>query len=513
VTVRRGTYSLSAIIHHWSRSEPSHPAIVTDSSSLTYSDWAELSGRLAAQLAARGVCPGDRVLHLGRNRVAHPIIVAATSRTRSVLVGANWRLDPRELGYILSDAEPRVAFVDIEFSDAFKSACDSAASRPETVLLDSDDGLESLRYWTRNAPTPPPTIAPLPDDIATLIYTSGTTGQPKGVTITNSQLGQYLARPNPVPMNTATVFLVATPVFHIAGTCLQLAVLYGGGTMVLLPDPDPVHIVAAIERHRVTDVMLVPAQIQWLLDQLPETSGSIRSLRRLQYGASPMPAPLLARVVNRLPDVELCQAYGLSESVGPITYLGPEDHRRGGDIQRSAGRPATGIEIKIVDPDTAVEREPGQIGEIWCRSDQNCAGYWRRPADNARLFSEQWLKTGDLGYLREGYLYLTARMNDLIISGGENIYASEVEAILVQLDGVSEACVVGIPDRRWGETVVAALVPTPGVDLAPHRTIAACREKLAHYKCPTALKVVDELPRNATGKVLRHKVRSLFEQP
>jgi len=511
VTVVPDGYSLSAVVDHWSIVQPNHPAILTDTVMLTYSDWAALSGRLAVRLSARGLRPGDRALYLGRNRAAHPVIMAALSRTRIAIVGANWRLDARELAYILSDAGPRIAFVDPEFSATFKSACETASTSPEVVLLDGADGLDSLRDWSRNAPLLPLPGPPGLDDIAALNYTSGTTGQPKGVIVKNSQLGQYLARPNPVPTSTETVFLIATPIFHVAGTCLQLAVSYRGGTIVPLPDADPVNVSAAIERHRVTDTMLVPAQIQFLLAEPTATSDSMKSLRRLQYGASPISLPVLEHATSRFPDLELCQAYGLSETVGPITYLGPEDHRRGGEILRSAGRIATGIDIRIVDPDTSVDRPPGQIGEVWCRSDQNCAGYWGRPAENATLFSGLWLRTGDLGYLREGYLYLTARMNDLIISAGENIYASEVEAVLVQVDGVSEACVVGIPDRRWGETVVAALVPKPGAKLAPRLTITACRERLAHYKCPTAVKVVDELPRNATGKVLRHRVGSWFE--
>lgn len=503
-------YSPGQAVRDWAARNPQHVAIVGDAASLTFAEWDRRADRLSAALAGCGIGPGDRVMYVGRNRAAHPVAMVAVSRLRAVTVAVNWRLGVSELAHIVEDSQPRVVLAEREFEQGFCGALDRTGLHPEIVWLDGAAGLEQLAAWNPGMSSQVMPGIPRGDDVAALIYTSGTTGAAKGVVITNAQLGAVVSRNVPWRLSEESVFLLALPVFHVSGMGLSLTISYLGGTVVMLADADPARVASAICEHRVTDTMLVPALIQLVIDDPQASPDQFATLRSLSYGAAPMPRPLLERTARYFAGVELAQGYGLSESVGPITYLTAEDHRAGGRILASAGRPIDGVEVKTADPMSGHDVGAGEIGEVWTRSNQNSSGYLNRPAETSQLFADGWLRTGDLGYVEDGYVYLVDRMKDLIVTGGENVYASEVEACLVRIPGVAEACVIGIPDPRWGEAVVAAVVPRPGAAIEPGQIIAAARTELAHYKCPAAVHLVDSLPRNTTGKVLRRDIRALL---
>jgi long-chain acyl-CoA synthetase len=283
---------------------------------------------------------------------------------------------------------------------------------------------------------------------------------------------------------------------------------------VLVRDVDPVALLRLIERHRVTHTFLVPAVVQMLADSPALSGADLSSLRRIAYGAAPMGETQLLTAIA-LFGCDFMGVYGMTETAGSVTALAPGDHDPGGPragLLRSVGRPVPWLEIRVVDPATGTDAPVGGVGEIWVRSGQNTVGYWGQPALTAEALVEGgWLRTGDAAYLdAEGYLYMHDRMKDMVVSGGENVYPAEVENVLYAHPEVLEAAVIGVPSERWGETVKAIVVRRPGATLDAAGLIAFARDRLAHYKCPTTVDFADELPRNASGKVLKKVLREPF---
>jgi long-chain acyl-CoA synthetase len=312
------------------------------------------------------------------------------------------------------------------------------------------------------------------------------------------------------------VNLVAMPVFHIAGSGWGVVGLYNGALTVLLRDVDPVQILDLIPRFEVTNILLVPAVLRFLLATPGVESTDFSSLRSVIYGASPISEEVLVASMAAM-GCDFVQAYGLTETTGGITILRAGDHDPGGpkaELLRSAGRAWGDVELKIVDAGTGVELPDGEVGEVWCRSAQNLKAYWADPEATAAAFPEGrdatglgWFRTGDAGYLRDGYLFIHDRVKDMIVSGAENIYPAEVENVLMGHPDVADAAVIGVPDPKWGETVKAIVTPAPGTDPDERALIDFCRENLAHYKCPTSVDRMEVIPRNPSGKVLKTELR------
>jgi acyl-CoA synthetase (AMP-forming)/AMP-acid ligase II len=265
---------------------------------------------------------------------------------------------------------------------------------------------------------------------------------------------------------------------------------------------------------RITHAFLVPAVLMALLATPAVTETDLSSLDTVFYGASPIAEDVLVRCLDVI-GCRFAQVYGMTETSGAIVRLAHEDHDPHGPRQhllRAAGRPLDGVELRIVDPDTGAEAPVGVVGEVYTRSGFNMLGYWDKPEETARtIVAGGWLRTGDAGYLDgDGYLFLHDRIKDMVVSGGENIYPTEVENVLLAMTGVADAAVIGVPDERWGETVKAIVVPVPGAPLDAAPIIAFCRERLAHYKCPTSVDFIDVLPRNPSGKVLKRELREPY---
>jgi acyl-CoA synthetase (AMP-forming)/AMP-acid ligase II len=284
-----------------------------------------------------------------------------------------------------------------------------------------------------------------------------------------------------------------------------------GATTVLVREVVPTELLDLIESRRATHAFLVPAVIQMLLADPDRAREALGSLDVLGYGGSPMPAPLMERVLATLP-TPLYSVYGMTEMSGVFCVLGPDEHRdeHRTHLRASAGRPLPGTEVRVVDPTTGADVAPGEVGEFWVRSAQLMAGYWNMPdATRETITPDGWLRTGDAGRIdADGYLYIEDRVKDMIISGGENVYPAEVERVVLQYPGVAEVAVIGVPDPKWGETVRAVVVPTGDIDA--QALIAFTRDRLAHYKCPTSVVTVADLPRNPTGKVLKRDLRRQY---
>jgi long-chain acyl-CoA synthetase len=287
--------------------------------------------------------------------------------------------------------------------------------------------------------------------------------------------------------------------------------MYFGGHTLLLREVDPPAILTAIEEHRVTHALFVPAVLQLLLDTPGIDAADMSSLQLILYGASPISDTVLVRALKAF-GCDFNQAYGMTETCGAVTELRAADHDPARpDLLRSCGRPLPGVELRVVDTETGADAAEDVVGEVWIRSAQNMVGYWGRPEETAATITgDGWIRSGDAGYLHDGYLYLHDRLKDMVVSGGENVYPAEVEAVLQGHPSVLDVAVIGVPDARWGETVKAIVVVRPGTEIDAREVIAFTRERLAHYKCPTSVDVVENLPRNPSGKLLKRALREPY---
>jgi long-chain acyl-CoA synthetase len=348
-----------------------------------------------------------------------------------------------------------------------------------------------------------------PQAVLALIYTSGTTGHPKGVMVTHANVLANVQNFNFWMRYTeAGVYLHAAPIFHIADFPCMFAAPAFGACQVTIPKFDPRGFCEAVDRERVSHTVLVPTMIN-LLTQFPEVKKyDLSSLQVLAYGGSPMPPDLIRRTRELLPQVKLVQAYGLSES-GFLTGLQDQEHTD--DRLLSCGRPCPGIDLRVTD-DSGKQVEVGKSGELVARGANIMRGYWNNPGETALVFRNGSFRTGDIGYQdSEGYFYILDRAKDMIVTGGENVYSGEVEAVIYAHPAVREAAVFGIPDPKWGEVVMACVMLKPGSTLTADDLIAFCRQSLASYKIPRRVEFSDtELPKSGSGKILKRLLRERF---
>jgi acyl-CoA synthetase (AMP-forming)/AMP-acid ligase II len=481
---------------------PARPAITCGERTLSFGALDARSSQVAHALVRAGVGPGDRVAVLTKNRPEFFELLFGAARAGAVLVALNWRLAPPEIAAIVDDAEPSVVL----------AGADQRGLLPVDLAVRLGDAAVDLdtRYeaWIDGLPTSAPDVPAAPDDVVLQLYSSGTTGVPKGARLTHANLAftPRMGRES-YRMGPDTVNMLASPLFHIGGTGYALTALGQGGHTVLMAEVDPAAMVRAIERHGVTHAFFVPAVVKLLLDGAG--AADLSSLQVIAYGGAPMTEALLLRAMGTL-GCAFMGVYGMTETAGSVTALAPEDHDAGGPragLLRSVGRALPWHEVVVTDPITGEPSAAGEVGEIWVRSGQNTPGYWHRPQETAAtLTPDGWLRTGDAAYAdAEGYLFLHDRIKDMIISGGENIYPAEVENALASHPAVADVAVIGVPSERWGETVKAIVVA--GAPVTAEDLIAHARTRLAGYKCPTSVDFVAELPRNASGKILKRVLR------
>lgn len=478
------------------RAHPHHTALVFGDEVRTHSELHARAARLASVLAAGGVRAGDRVALLLHNRIEFVESLLACHVLAAVAVPINFRLAPDEVEYVLAD------------SGAVAVICDSPPPDADGVRMVLEVG---LGYDDAVASSPPCESAPLvEDDPALMCYTSGTTGRPKGAVLTHRNLvASTLSWIHEMSATEDDVWLSGQPLFHIGGINGLLPFLVLGATVIITPTTtfDPSAILALIEAHRVTMCIFVPTQWAAICESDAVKRIDPDQLRVAMWGASPAPRRTLEAMGRTFPCAAIVSAYGQTETSGATTLLkGADSTRKMGSV----GKPMLGVELRVVDDELRVV-PAGRVGEVVYRGPIVMAGYHQQPEATRDAFVGSWFHSGDLArFDDEGYLWLVDRKKDMIVSGGENVYPAEVERVLLDHPSVAEAAVIGVPHPRWVETPVAFVVARDGVEPDQAELITHCRQFLAGFKKPSAVIVVDKLPRNAGGKVLKRRLRETY---
>lgn len=483
---------------------PDRIASVDGGKSRTWQQVSDDVQGLAAVLSSVGVHAGNRVAILGANSGRYLDCFFAASWLGALVVPLNIRLARAELAACLVDSGPRVLLAGDGYSDA---ALELAREVRGLRVVHAGDGpapvglLPLAEAGQTKLADRPSGGGEIP---AGIFYTGGTTGVPKGVVLTHDNLlaNAWHVLPQ-LGWDDRTVFLHAAPMFHLADICCLVAVSVVGGQHVILPRFETEEVISAVAAHGVTALGLVPAMINALTARLG--GRQLPSLTSMLYGGSPMPEELIIRTRELLPQVRLWQAYGQTEASPILTLLAPEHHLPGAAGRaKSAGQPVPGCQITIRDPASGTDLPHGQAGEICGRGDNVMSGYWKQPDLTASVLADGWLRTGDAGYLdADGFLYVTGRLDDMIITGGENVYPTEVEDVLYRYPTVAEAAVIGLPDPTWGQRVHAIVVLWPGSGASGEELALFCRQFLGSYKCPRSFEFRDALPKTGVGKVNR----------
>ncbi len=504
---------VAAIVRTHGAERPDQTAIVYEDRAITWSELDQRSNALAAGLVAAGVGVQDRVARIDKNDPSYYEMLFGAAKGNAVLVDVNWRLAAPEMVQIVNDAQAKVLFVGPDFIPVIDKIESELTTVEKIVVLGESATHDSYEQWlaTNKGAADPGGVAE-GSDVALQLYTSGTTGLPKGVMLTHDNLFGFVNEVAPSWGFTGdSVSIVVMPLFHIAGSGWSIASMVMAAKCVLLREVDPTVILRKVEEERVTHAIFVPAVLQFLLLTPTLATTDLSSFELIAYGAAPITEKVLRGSMEAF-GCKFVQVYGLTETTGAIVQLDAEDHDPDNrpELLRSCGKPYPWVEVRVVG-DEGEDVTAGEVGELWIRSKQVMKGYWNKPEETAAALTEDgWFKTGDAGYVKEGYLYLHDRVKDMIVSGGENVYPAEVENALMAHPDVADVGVVGIPDERWGEAVHAIVVKAEGTDPEPQALIAFARERLAGFKCPKSISFTDVLPRNPSGKILKRELRQPY---
>ncbi|MET1036739.1 MAG: long-chain-fatty-acid--CoA ligase [Aeromicrobium sp.] len=491
---------------------PDRPCWIFGDRTWSWAEAWESSRQAAGALQAEGLRRGDRVAILEKNNPAVLQVLLGGCQLGVATTVVNWRLAGDELDYVLNDCGAKIVFVGHQLLEQLELVRGRLEHAEKIIVVGGEH--DELEAWLA-AGTPTdrqPDVTP--DDICVVMYSSGTTGRPKGV-----QLSQHAMVEHSVNGLGETTYvdddmlLVAMPMFHVGGTSYALLGPVVGAAAYIVPEVDGA-LLAGGMLAGCTHVFLVPAVVAALLAAGPDAMRLFSRLKGFGYGAAPMPLPVLRAALEAWPDTEFQQVYGMTEFGGVITVLSDEAHRDEAHPERlvSAGLPVQHAEMRIVDLTTLEEAPTGRSGEVWFRTPQATSGYLGKPEATAELITpDGWVRTGDIGRVDEdGFLFIEDRIKDMIITGGENVYSPEVERVLAEHPAVAEIAIIGVPDDRWGETVKAVVAFRPGESATPDELIAFARERLAGFKAPSSIDVVEALPRNPSGKVLKRDLRKPY---
>ncbi|MCZ8322583.1 MAG: fatty acid--CoA ligase [Novosphingobium sp.] len=501
-------FTFDEFIRFWAADRPDGVALDGDDLTLTWAELEDATNRVVSALLALGLQKGDRVTWYGKNSTTYFTLFFAAARVGIVMTPVGWRLAEPEAAFIIDNAEAKVLFL----GDGFEACAETLGKRPGLIACFTADQARAMMKSTPHATFEPSG----PNDAVLQLYTSGTTGNPKGAVLSNTNLFglRKVGIENAQPYNLLDedeAILVAMPCAHIGGTGLGVMSLAAGLPGIILAEFEPTRVFDAVVNRGVTRFFIVPAALQMLLNHPDCAKTDFSRLRYILYGASPIPLELLRQCIAMF-GADFIQAYGMTETTGTICTLPPEDHSvEGNQRMRSAGKPLPGVEMMIRGKDGQA-MSTGEIGEICTRSSSNMLGYWKLPeATASTMDADGWIATGDVGYMDEdGYVYIYDRAKDMIISGGENVYPAEVESGIYGHPDVLEVAVIGVPDEKWGEAVKAVCVPKPGHTIDTDSVIGWARERLAGFKVPKSVDVIEALPRNPSGKILRRELRAPY---
>ncbi len=497
-------YSIPALVQAAANGFGDKICAIAPERTVTFRQFAADVTAIAGHLTGLGVAPGDRVAILDVNSLNFLEVLGALGVIGAVAVPLNYRQRVPEFRFQIEDSGARLLLA----SDRYEAEAKELAPTLELGWRSIDDAAQiglpgTIAEGFVRLPDPDPAM-PL-----FICYTSGTTGRPKGAVIDQFTTNlRALKIMYDLRLGSDDVMHMTTPMFHISCLILSFAALQRGATQLILPQFDYETTMAAVQEHKVTFINTVPTILSMALARDDFTPEVLAGLRLIMYAAAPMSLPLLKKLMG-VYQGDLVQFLGQTEDL-PQTALTPEDHHNAlkgiapGRME-SVGRASVGVDLIICDDG----REPvaqGEIGEIVTRAGTAMSGYWNLPEETTAALEDGWVYTGDLGYMdADGYVYLAGRKKHMIIRGGENVYPSEVEPVLLEAPGVRDAVILGLPDDTWGEIVVAAVVPDDGSRDAD-AIIAHCKQQLASYRCPERIYFVDEMPLNAAGKILRHEL-------
>jgi fatty-acyl-CoA synthase len=479
----------------------------------TYGDLERGSARLCALWSEAGYKPGDCIGYLGPNSDLFYYVLFACARGGFLLSSFNWRYAAPELAHVLRDSRPKLLVFDQKFEALVDQALMEAKLAPDRVL--TEGGERSLRGALGGAPRSWPARPVMPNEPLLQFYTSGTTGRPKGVVLSHASisLGRQSDVENPRwrQWDDQTVTLSPMPNFHTAGANFVLMTLFVGGVCVLTADPSTTNLLRLLGEHKIDHLFVVANLIRLLLDEIKASGRPAPRVGHIHYGAAPMSPSLLQEAIDAF-GCRFTQYYGMTEAGGTTHFLAPEEHDPSRPyLLRSVGLPVAGVSMEIRNPDStlcAVD-EPG---EIWLKSEMLMNGYANMPVETAEAIVDGWYRTGDGGRAdKDGYLFLTDRIRDMIITGGENVYPVEVENALRAHPLITDVAVVGLEDEHWGQVVAAIIEVRPEFDLSFEDVRNFAKQKIAGYKCPRVVLIAGALPRTPTSKIQRNVARKMVD--
>ena len=488
-----------------------------DGVALSYAELNRRSVRYANALRELGVVSGDRVGILLYNRVEYWLAYFAITRLGAIAVRLNFRLSAEELVYALTDSGASILLAERDLLKRLEGSRDRIDIRHYVAFPNIEESTEAVPAWAKDASileegaaAEPDLPLPKPDMPAMLMYTSGTTGRPKGALWAHGTTTWWAAMQalewNLTP---STVTMITGPMYHIGGLeNYALPTLAVGGRVVILRSGN-FGIKRTLEiasRQKVTDILLFPTMIYQMLEEGGIDDLDLSSIRRVFSGGDPLLPSAIVQMQERFGWMDIVQVYGLTEGTPIVACSGPGQCRT---QPASVGRTFPFAEISIRD-DAHQPLGPGEVGEIWTRSPANALGYWNKPDATAETFVDGWCRTGDLGVVKDGALHIAGRKKDMVRSGGENIYPSEIEDLLLRHPSISEAAVIGIPDPVFLEAVCAVVVPRPGAKISDKDVIAYCADHLAGYKKPKRVVFVDNLPRTPSHKIIKAELRDRY---
>ena len=486
---------------------------------VTFAELLENSGKVAGMLQSLGVEVGDHVGLFATNSTECVEAIFGSAFAGTTIVPMNFRAGREETAHLLADSGIKVLFTETRYAELINE------NRPPSVeyifYLDQPESFAAARDEAFELPFPEDVD---PDGLCALLYTSGTTSLPKGVKLTNGAITGYVMGANDAADGFTDMgrMALAAPLYHIAGLTSTLNALYSGRVVVLLPQFEASAWIDCVQRHSVSHAFLVPTMLARVLEAENFSHEAFAGIEAITYGAAPMPPSVIRRAIESFPGhVSFAGAYGQTETTSTVAVLDPDDHTIEGTEQEQAlklkrlssvGKILDDVEVRIVDEAGQVVA-PDVMGEVQLRTFRAMDGYWgNEEKTRVTIDDEGWVHTGDLGYLDvEEYLYLVGRTGDMIIRGGENVSPEEVEAVLYEHPDVLEAAVVGLPDEEWGEKVMSAAVLRPGCSTSAEDLVAYAKERLAPFKRPGYVHLMDELPRTSTGKLLRRDLIPMLE--
>jgi len=502
------------ILQRTARQFPHRPGITFRGRSRSWSEVLARCEQLAGALGALGLARGDRVAILAHSSDVVAELCYGPLWLGAIPVPLNWRWTLAELAPCVEDCAPVVLVADEAHAGAalqLQARCPSIRTLIYSGEGETPAGFHGYEALLADAER----VRDCPfggEDLAAIVYTGGTTGRPKGVMLSHTNL--YVNAMNHLQFDTVGSghsIVLSGPMFHISGLCRVYIHTFMDVHMIILPQFDPVALMEAVQAYRVTSLILISAMAARVLDHPRYPEFDLSSVRKINYGAAPMPPSLIKRLRAEFPGVDFFNTYGATESAGIISTLALTHTSLDDTVVEqfnSVGRPAPYLDLRVVD-EQGREVAPGVVGELLIRGPNVMQGYWNLPEETAQALCDGWYHTGDAGYVdEENYVFLVDRIKDLIISGGENVYSVEVERVIDLHPAVRQCAVIGLPDEAWGEVVHAVISLEPGLSVTEAELVAHCRQHIAGYKCPKGLTIWDELPLSGAGKLQKNEIRA-----